>query len=349
MADPEWRPRRDSQSTIFSLLHLDPSPIDSPEEEKDQYSLDHEGLDENGNIVEGDRVGITKGGSASAPGLSGSGRGAIYYCTFIRCISHCRLTGEVLTHTVTRIQKYSSYAMSVFTSLHLCNVSLIPATTGSVDASETYLLMTREIYQTSFAEPLLVALPFVAHVGSGMALRLVRRSQNVKRYGGAGSHTSPWPPLSWISLSGYALTAFYSAHVFTNRVLPILVEGDSSNIGLAYVAHGFARHPYLSQIAYVGLIATAAGHTVWGAARWLGLAPSTRGWLQRRKRAEPSAVVDKKTRQQRRRKWLGVHGVSLGVAALWAVGGLGVVARGGATSGWVGSVYDDLFARLDLW
>jgi succinate dehydrogenase/fumarate reductase cytochrome b subunit len=247
--------------------------------------------------------------------------------------------------------------MGIFTTLHLTNVSLIPAATRSVAGSETHLLMTREVYQTSLAEPLLVALPVVAHVCSGVALRLLRRWHNMRRYGGGApgvyavhrlrdvllgrdvASVRLWPPLSYISLSGYALTLFYGAHVFVNRLLPLLVEGDSANIGLAYVAHGFARHPLVSRLAYVGLLAAAGGHMVWGMARWFGLAPSTLGWR---------GVVDRETRRARRTSWLAVHGVAVGFAALWAVGGLGVVARGGLTEGWVGNIYDGLFARVGL-
>lgn len=242
----------------------------------------------------------------------------------------------------------------MFTTLHLANVSLIPAATGSVDASETYLLMTREIYQTALTEPLLVILPFVAHVGSGIALRLLRRRQNVKRYDaipGDRSRFSPWPGISYISAAGYALAVFYGLHVYVNRLLPLAVEGDSSNIGLAYVAHGFARHPLVARVAYVGLIATAAGHMMWGNAKWLGFAPSTRGWLQPRKgiMGEEDVLVDKKTRRQRRRTWLAVNGAAVGFAALWALGGLGVVARAGASGGWVGRLYDDVLARSGLY
>lgn len=269
--------------------------------------------------------------------------------------------------------------MSIFTTLHLANVSLIPAVTGSVDASETYLLMTREIYQTSLAEPILVALPFIAHVGSGIALRLIRRAQNIRWYGRAtpgfwplssasslsekgdsgasrgrdsGKRTSsPWPPLSWISVSGYAFTVFYSAHVFVNRVLPLAVEGDSSNIGLAYVSHGFALHPVVTRLAYLGLIGFGMGHMVWGTARWLGVAPSTRGWLQPRTapgREKVANLVDKKTRRERRRKWMGVHAVAVAGAALWMVGGMKVVGSGGASGGWLGSIYDGLYAKVSL-
>ncbi|PNY26299.1 Uncharacterized protein TCAP_03774 [Tolypocladium capitatum] len=331
-------PRR--SETLVSLSQLDPSPMDTPSPPESDGELPL-GPDE---ALEGSASGTRSGSTAGAPGLSGSGgHGASYY--------------------LTRIQRYSSYAMSIFTSLHLANVSLIPAVTRSVAGSETYLLMTREIYQTPVAEPLLVALPVLAHVGSGVALRLLRRWQNMKRYGGGtpgvyalrrllrgGDAKSGfkgsggvWPPLSYISMSGYAFTVFYSAHVLVNRVLPLAVEGDSSNIGLAYVAHGFARHPVAARIAYAGLIGVGCGHMVWGMAKWLGAAPSTRGW-----RGKESVAVDKWTKRQRRRKWLSIHGVALVVAAAWAVGGLGTVARGGPAEGWVAKVYDDLFARVGM-
>lgn len=253
--------------------------------------------------------------------------------------------------------------MGLFTSLHLVNVSLIPAVTRSVPGSETYLLMTREIYQGSLTEPFLVALPVIAHIGSGILLRILRRQQNAKRYGSATpgmyavmhSRTdtstgltskgpfSSWPALSYISMSGYVFAIFFTAHVFVNRLLPLKIEGDSSNIGLAYVAHGFARHPITASIAYFGLLAAGCGHMIWGQARWFGMAPSTKGWF-----GVESAAVDKQTRRRRRRRWLGLHGASLAFAALWAVGGIGVVARGGLTDGWIGKLYDNMFATVGL-
>lgn len=244
--------------------------------------------------------------------------------------------------------------MSIFTSLHLANVSLIPAVTRSVPASESYLLMTREIYQTTFSEPLLVAIPVIAHVGSGIALRLVRWQQNRRRYGRSTSsmyalhksrddprHVRIWPTFSYISASGYAFTVFYSAHAFMNRILPLVADGDSSNIGLAYVAHGFARHPVLARIAYLGLITIGSGHMVWGMAKWLGYAPSMRDWTQSEKLAE-----NKKLRSQRQRHWLSIQGVALAAVAAWCVGGMAVVSRGGLQDGWVGAVYDELFALV---
>lgn len=243
--------------------------------------------------------------------------------------------------------------------------------TCSVPASESYLLLAREIYQTRLSEPLLVGLPILAHIASGVALRLLRRHQNLKRYGGAtpgvyalhrskAAVTSPsgapsataataphiWPPMSYTSASGYAFAALLGSHILLNRVLPLLVEGDSSNIGLAYVAHGFARHSTVAWLAYMSLIVVGAGHMVWGWARWLGLAQRA-SWQSNVRAASPGAE-GKTLLKRRRRFWLGIHGVAVSVAALWAAGGLGVVARGGLMQGWVGKVYDRLYARVGL-
>ncbi|KAF4462159.1 N2N2-dimethylguanosine tRNA methyltransferase [Fusarium albosuccineum] len=360
LQSPDRRASQASFLSMQSLQQLDPTPIDSPSADP---AIDHRdlgpplrGSDDGYELVDmEDSTATIRAPSTGAPGLSSS-------ANLASSASSGTATGPGPIFYLTRIQKFSSYAMGIFTSLHLANVSLIPAITRSVAGSETYLLMTRELYQTSLSEPLLVALPVIAHVGSGIALRLLRRSQNMKRYGAAtpgmyelhrsrteledlksAKAASPWPALSNISLSGYAFTAFFAAHVFVNRILPLEVEGDSSNIGLAYVAHGFARHPVIAWVSYVGLLAAGCGHMIWGQAKWLGLAPSTKTvW------GAGSVRLDKKTRRQRRRTWIAVHGAAAALASLWAVGGLGVVARGGLTEGWIGKVYDDIFAAVRL-
>lgn len=70
------RNRRSSQDTLISLMQLEPSPIDSPVSspaptDKELPDLPDEATDGSS---------ITRDGSTAAPGLSGSGRGAIYYC-----------------------------------------------------------------------------------------------------------------------------------------------------------------------------------------------------------------------------------------------------------------------------
>lgn len=109
------------------------------------------------------------------------------------------------------------------------------------------------------------------------------------------------------------------------------------------MAHGFARHPVTAWVAYVGLIGAASGHIVWGWARWLGAAQAA-GWYP----GAPTgnAVLDGKVRRRRRRVWLSIHGVAVGLAGLWAAGGLGVVGRGGLQLGWVGDIYDGLYNTI---
>lgn len=251
-----------------------------------------------------------------------------------------------------RIQRYSSYTFTLFSALHLATTSLIPLAARSVASSESYLLLAREIYQTPLSEPLLVALPLVAHVGAGVALRLLRRSHNLRRYYGEdkgkpvtrGGYQG-WPTLSWISLSGYVLTPVLAAHVFMNRGLPLLVEGDSANIGLAYVAHGFVRHAVTSWAAYVVLLGAGCGHMVWGWAKWIGLAQGA-GWNLEARQVSGIKGVDRAERRKRRRTLVVLNVVAAAAAAVWAAGGLGVVARGGETLGWVGKVYDGLYAKV---
>ncbi|CAG8979732.1 hypothetical protein HYALB_00011457 [Hymenoscyphus albidus] len=294
--------RRDStasQSTLFSLQQLDPSPFDSPDSEYDKQlpNLPRQ--------------------SSNPLGLSGSGHGAAYY--------------------LTRLQKYSSYVFTIYTSFHITNTSLIPLLTRSIPESEKYLLLTRPYYQSFPFEPLLITLPIATHILSGLALRIHRRNANLVRYGAVHLPISTrlerrlkvWPEVSWTSFSGYILAPLFIGHAFINRLLPWVYEGGSSSVGLGFVAHGFAKHPAVAWTGYVSLIGIASAHFVWGAAKW-------NGW-----------VVHGTTKKARRR-WWGLHGASVAVAVVWMAGGLGVVASGGMAEGWIGKSYDVLYSKIPL-
>ena len=238
---------------------------------------------------------------------------------------------------MSRLQKYSSYVFTIYASIHLTNTSIIPLVTQSVPAAEQYLLLTRPIYQSFPLEPLLVTLPVATHVLAGLALRIHRRNSNLARYGAAQVHVSKgfeerlevWPPVSWISRAGYTLVPLVVGHAFTNRLLPWIYEGGSSSVGLGFVSHGFARHPVIAWIGYAGFLGVAAGHFVWGAAKW-------RGWL-------PHGNNEKA-----RIRWWALNAISVLLAGLWMAGGLGIVGRGGRASGWVGKGYDELYSKIPL-
>lgn len=100
-------------------------------------------------------------------------------------------------------------------------------------------------------------------------------------------------------------------------------------MGLGFVSHGFARHPVVAWAGYVSLVGVAAGHFVWGAAKW-------RGWLPRGN--------DKKAR----RRWWTLNAIAVTLAGLWMAGGLGIVGTGGTADGWVGKGYDELYSKIPL-
>lgn len=342
-----------SQDTLISLLQLDPQPIESPSTEKPLPPLPEENVEDFTSTLKSQSTSSTA--NTHSVGLSGNGHGPVYYCKF----SHASKRRPMDTDgfAVTRVQRYSSYAFTVFAGLHMVNTSIIPLIYQSVPYSEPFLLMAREIYQTRVSETLLISLPLAAHVLSGLSVRLIRRSQNLKRYGGAtpgmyALHRSKtalsgssdtyrnglriWPQLSNVSISGYILIAPVLAHIFINRVLPLIAEGDSSNIGLHYVAHGFARHGIQPWIAYALLLTAGAGHMVWGWAKWLNLATPI-NWRK--------TTVDKALRKKRSRTWWTINGLAALVGGVWAAGGLGVVARAGPAEGWLGKIYDGIYAR----
>jgi hypothetical protein len=238
-----------------------------------------------------------------------------------------------------RAQKYSSFAFNAFAAMHFTNTALIPLITRSVPSSDKYLLLTRPYYQSFPLEPLLITIPILTHVGSGIALRLYHRRQQLER-NGAESRSErksiPWPHVSGISKLGYLLVPMVSFHAFTTRVLPMYLHGDNSIINLSYIAHGFELHPFVSFAGFTAFVTTATWHVVWGAAKWLGLTPNQVAHLE----------VDRPVIKKRR--WYALNAIAAAVAGVWLGGALGVVGRGGATTGWIGRDFDELYAHIPM-
>jgi succinate dehydrogenase/fumarate reductase cytochrome b subunit len=311
---PGLPPLEDEEMGVMGLTQVDPSPVeDTPAEFKENsYFPDQERPEKETEEMRGIRRMNTLG---------------------------LRLGDHGTAWWLLRIQKYSSYTFTAFAALHLTNVSIIPLATRSVLESNRYLLLTRPYYQSALTEPLLVALPLVAHVTSGIALRLWRRRQALQRYGAetrTDKRTIPWPQLSGTSALGYALVPLASFHVWTTRILPLYAHGDSSLINLQYISHGFALHRVVSYTGFTALVGVGVWHFVWGAAKWLGFAPS-----QVSNTEENRALA-------RKRRWYTINGISAALTALWLAGGLGVVARDGKMVGWVGKEYDELYKYLPI-
>ncbi|QIW95116.1 hypothetical protein AMS68_000634 [Peltaster fructicola] len=244
---------------------------------------------------------------------------------------------------LTRIQKYSSIAFTAFTTAHIVNTSIIPLVTQSVPASEPYLLLTRPYYQSwPIAEPLFVIAPLSVHIASGVALRLYRRRVNAKRYGAETRSEKKlfsaalWPKVSGTSKLGFVGVPLLLGHTFINRAIPNQFPGGSSNVGLAYVSHAFAKHPLISAAGFTALISVLVFHTTWGWAKWLGFTP------------DQTTALGVERQLIKKRRWYIINGVAGAVVALWMAGSFGVVGRAGEAPGWVGKMYEEMYQKIPI-
>lgn len=243
------------------------------------------------------------------------------------------------------LQKYSTLPPTLYLIGHYTNTAIIPFSTFSTQKAENSLLLTRPYYQSFPLEPLLIFAPILTHVLSGLSLRIYRRFQAAKRYG-AETHADRvkitkalWPKLSLTSALGYALYPMMVAHVIVNRITPLKVHGDSSSVGLRFFSHGMKRHPWLASIGYTLMVSVASWHFVGGAAKYLKL---TREYV--------TEGGDYGAAQKRLRSRM-VNIVSGVVAAIWAVGGVGIIGRGiGAPEGsaWEIKQWDEVYKAIPV-
>ncbi|KAF1942771.1 hypothetical protein EJ02DRAFT_344711 [Clathrospora elynae] len=314
-ANPDLPPVEDEEAGVMGLLEVDPSPVEqTPIEYKEKSYFPDQQRDGEGETEE--TRGVRR---MNTLGLRLGDHGTAWW--------------------LLRIQKYSSYTFTAFAALHITNVSIIPLATRSVLESNRYLLLTRPYYQSALTEPLLVGIPLVAHVTSGIALRLWRRRQALQRYGAetrTDKRTIPWPQLSGTSALGFALVPLAGFHVWTTRILPLYAHGDSSLINLNYISHGFALYPFVSFTGFTALVGVGVWHFVWGAAKWMGFEPS-----------QVKSTEDQKDLVRKRRRYV-INGVSAALTTLWLAGGLGIVGKDGKMPGWVGKEFEELYKYLPI-
>ncbi|KAJ5692045.1 hypothetical protein N7462_001468 [Penicillium macrosclerotiorum] len=253
------------------------------------------------------------------------------------------------------VQRYSTYPPTAFFILHLANTSLIPLITRSVPASEPYLLLTRPLYQAPGVEHLVLTVPILAHVVSGIVLRNMRASRRARLYGAETraqrNLLSFWPRVSLQAKTGYLLVPLIGLHVLLNRVTPLMVEGGSSGVGLGYVAHGIARSPVFWNIFYLLFVSASVWHFVGGWATWMGWRVTT----ARTERSTKGSLEgylgypENQDRAKRQRKlWWMVNGIAAVGCALWLAGALGIVGRAGEGSGWEAQGWNEMYSQVPV-
>ena len=239
--------------------------------------------------------------------------------------------------------------------MHFANTALISLITQSVPASEPYLLLTRPIYQAPGLEHLVLTLPIVTHILSGIALRNLRSSRRARLYGAETraqrDRISWWPRISFQARSGYLLTPLIGLHAVVNRVTPLMVEGGSSGVGLGYVAHGVARSPVFWNIFYLVFVTASVWHFIGGWATWMGWRVTT----ARKDRTSKGSLEgllgysENHDRVKRQRKmWWMVNGIAVAGAALWLAGALGIVGRAGEGSGWEAQGWNEMYSQVPV-
>ena len=240
--------------------------------------------------------------------------------------------------------------------LHFANTSLIPLATRSVADSESYLLLTREIYQSPSFEHLVLTVPILTHIASGIVLRNIRASRRARLYGAETRSQRYslkfWPRMTLQARLGYLLVPLLGTHVLVNRITPIIVERRSSGVGLGYVAHGFARRPVFWNIYYGLFVAAGVWHIVGGWASWMGWRATT---VRREHRSKGSLeghlgeaeVNAQRDRRQRRTRWM-VYGMAAIGTAVWLAGALGTIGRAGAGAGWQAKSWNELYRQVPV-
>lgn len=169
---------------------------------------------------------------------------------------------------LSRAQKYSAYGFSVFLGIHACLVIIAPALpldSGSF-ASQTFSLARAVYLDIPGFEPIMIYGSLAIHLASGILGRFWRayrgyskprtpRADVVIRDGsrldvglggvlsvfGLGYRTASitrWVPgLLPLAFSGYVLIPLIAAHMRKFKFLPMMIDGDLSNVALEYVAY----------------------------------------------------------------------------------------------------------------
>jgi hypothetical protein len=240
--------------------------------------------------------------------------------------------GSVVSTTTTRgpgfwlarTQKYSSYAFLSFLGVHAATTAVSPLLLGVDSANATLLLARTYFYQSSpWVELALIPGSLALHVASGVGLRVYRHFSQKERYGGSippALSMWRWRNISGVSRAGWVAAPGVVAHAALMRLVPLWVDGDSSQVGLEYFAYGFWMGKWGKWVgaAFYGVfIGSMSYHVVYGLAKYWNVP------------------------EKRRRKLLGA--AALASAVVWLAGMGRVVLEAEKVGGYLGRHYEGLY------
>lgn len=254
--------------------------------------------------------------------------------------------------SVTSVQKYSTIGPTIFLGLHFANTSVIPLVTRSIPESESYLLLTREIYQAPAFEHALLTVPVIAHVLSGTLRRILRQRRHARMFGITPGKKPTSVGFGSQDKVGYALILLLGTHVVVNRVVPLYVDGGSSSVGLGYVSYGLQKAPWFMNLGYAALIGATVCHFVGGTAFHFGwrnvLEWSGRGQISaERGKSDADSSVSANRHSRRRRRWLIASGLATTLAVTW-LAGLKLIADNRSFLSWEATEWDRLYKSIPI-
>ncbi|GAB1197281.1 hypothetical protein APSETT444_006574 [Aspergillus pseudonomiae] len=205
-------------------------------------------------------------------------------------------------------------------------------------------------------EHVILTVPILIHIASGITLRNLRSSRRARLYGAETRvqrySLNFWPRMSLQARLGYCFVPFLGAHVLVNRITPLIADGGSSGVGLGYVAHGIARNPVFWNVYYVTLAAVGMWHIVGGWGAWMGWRVTTaqkeRGYKKCSMESYLGHTESEEQVKRKRKMWWIVNGVAALGATVWLAGALGIIGRGGQGSGWEASGWNEIYKQVPI-
>ncbi|KAL4972441.1 hypothetical protein BDW66DRAFT_144149 [Aspergillus desertorum] len=266
------------------------------------------------------------------------------------------LRGQNWDSWLSVLQRYSTYPPIFFAVLHFANTSLIPIATRSVPESDNYLLLTRPIYQSPSLEHVILTMPVLTHIASGIALRNIRSSRRARLYGAETRDQryalSFWPRMSLQARLGYVFAPLLASHVFVNRVMPIMIDGGSSSISLSFVAHGIARNRVFWVTYYHIFVFVGVYHILGGLASWMGwritTARKTRGSKKGTLEGGLGHTESDQHVKRRKKMWWNFNKIAALGACVWLAGALWIVGNGGEGSGWEAKGWNEIYNQVPV-
>jgi hypothetical protein len=151
---------------------------------------------------------------------------------------------------------------------------------------------------------------------------------------------------------GYAFAPLLATHVLVNRMVPVMVEGGSSGVGLGFVAYGIARSRVFWIAYYHIFVFVGVYHIIGGLAAWMGWRITTarkpRGSKKGSLEGHLGPTESEQHVKRRKRMWWNFNKIAALGACVWLAGALWIVGTGGEGTGWEAKGWNEIYSQVPV-